>query len=428
MNPSGSKIHRVWKCQASAVLPQNVDDDREERNEPARNRGKDVHAFLEQVKAVGRDAALATIKDDDVRLICAALDLEKMPVHLSTEVAYAYNWRTGTARELGRNMGHRNYALLPEPPTEDEIPCTLDVVGSAEFTLHGNPIHRGFVGEYKTGHTKYPRPGEYGQTLIGALSVRSVLGCDDVTVELTYIDEYGETYPVRDTVDSWSLAVFEEEIRQAMAALPDLAATYARGVEIPKREGPHCDYCPAFKNCSAKVALVRAVPAELVALTITPDRINADGALDYAPGFVTVRNAAMVYEACERIEEVCRRMRSEVCGLAWSEPVELSDGRVIERYEHRARKVDGKVVAKVLEEKYGREAALEAITIDSSLDAIKRVASAHKQKGEKLETKKGDGVVDKLLAELERRDGLKTNVTEQCKPHMPKTKKPVFGS
>jgi hypothetical protein len=427
VNPTGSKIHRVWKCPASVVLPQNVDDDREERNEPARNRGRHIHEFLENVKAKGRTEALASIADDDVRSICAALDLDKMPVHLATEVAYAYNWRTGTARELGRNLGHRNYDDLGVD-WSCEIPCTLDIVGEGRFMLHGSEVHRGYCGDYKTGHTRYPRPGEFGQTLLGALCLRSVMGVDDVTVELIYIDEYGESYPVRDTVDAWQLSVFEEELRIAMDSLIGLGAAYARGIEIPKHEGSHCDYCPAFKNCSAKVALVKALPAELIALTITPERTNGDGSLDYAPGFVTVRNAGMVYEACERIEEVCRRMRSEVCGLAWSEPIELSDGRIIERYETRRRSVEGKVVAKVLEERYGREAALEAITIESSIDAIKRVASAHKQKGEKLETKKGDGVVDQILAELDRRKGLILKVGEECKPHQPKKKKPVFGS
>lgn len=39
---TGSRVHRVWKCPASAILPQVVGDD--SKREPARRRGKEIRS------------------------------------------------------------------------------------------------------------------------------------------------------------------------------------------------------------------------------------------------------------------------------------------------------------------------------------------------------------------------------------------------
>jgi len=197
---SGSKIHRVWRCPASAVLPQDTSDDREARTEPARGRGKAVHSYLERVRSVGREQALGEVPAE-VLPLCKALVIDELPTHLATEVAYAWNWRTRTARELGRNLGHRDYDALPNPPDRScEIPCTLDAVGMGVFKRKdGSELRRGYNGDYKVGHTRYPRPDSYGQTLLGGCCIRSVMNLDDVTLELLHIDEDGDCHPVRDT-------------------------------------------------------------------------------------------------------------------------------------------------------------------------------------------------------------------------------------
>lgn len=432
---TGSKVHRTWRCPPSAVLPHDVDEDREERTEPARGRGKGVHAFLERIPLVGLDAALAEVPADLLTL-CRALDVEHMPTQLSTEVAYAYNWVTGEARELGRNMGHRNYDTLPEPPTDEEIPTTLDVVGSAILIKDGNELHRGYVGDYKTGHTKYPRPGSFAQTLIGALCLRSVLGVDDCTLELIYIDpDDGQHYPVRDTVDAWALEIFAQELRDVMGSLQRLELDYVSGVGLPFREGAHCDYCPAYKHCDAKVQLIRAVPAELVQLGLAAPPVGKkDDAeiVSFAPGVINVSNAAMIYEACERIEAICRRARREVQGLAWGSPVQLSDGRVIERRLHKRRVVDGPKAAAVLEQRYGRDEAMKAVELKVSIDAIRQVVVGNIDPKAKprqyIERQDGTGVLDQVLDEIDRRGGLATNTSEECKPYQPRKKKLGSGN
>lgn len=420
---SGSKLHRVWRCPASAVLPQVSSDHAEARAEPARGRGHAVHRYLERVHAIGVVEALAEVPAEH-RLLCQALDVSAMPAHLSTEVAYAYNWRDGTARELGRNLGHRNYHELPEPPTEDEIPGTYDVVGAGEVTIGGRTRPRGFLADYKGGHTEYPRPGRFGQTLLGALCLRATMGVEDSTLELIRIHDDGDHHSVRDTVDEWTLDIFADEVRDAMLQLPALRAEVDAGRGIPVHEGHHCDYCPAFKFCDAKIALVRAVPGELVKLGV---KLAPTGELDIAPGTLTVRSAAAAYEAAERIEAICRRIRDEVCSMGYHGTITLSDGRTIEPRRTSRRVVAGPIAAALLKERYGEVEAMKAVDLKVSLDAIhetvvRNIDSKLKPRP-KIQTRNGDGVFDLLLKELERRQGLATNVSISCAPRQPRKKK-----
>lgn len=417
MPPSGSKIHRIWKCAPSAILPRDVSEEAEARSEPARGRGKDVHRYLERVRAIGRDRALAEVPKD-LELLCKALDLDQLPVHLATEVAYAWNWRERTARELGRNLGHRDYHKLPNPPDPDtEIPCTLDVVGLAEVPKDDGAIRRGYVGDYKLGHTTYPRPGSFGQTLLGACCLQSVEQLDDCIVELLYLDDGGGSRPVRDLVDVWDLDFFAEQIEERLGSLDELEEEYLAGRGLPLRTGPHCQHCACLKHCDAQTALVRAVPAELLKLGI---KKTAAGELEVQPGTVTVRNASVVYEAAEAVIAVMKRVQQEVIGIAFAgEPIPLSDGRVIERYKYSRRQVAGQVAAPILARKFGQEEAMTALTIETSFQEIRRLVVKHLEKGKKIETKNGDGELDKLLAEIGAAGGITVSQGIECKPHQP---------
>jgi hypothetical protein len=469
LHHTGSKIHRVWMCPASAVLPHTTNEDHEARTEPARGKGQLVHRYLERVRVDGVDAALSEVPED-LQTMCRALDINRLPTHLDAEVAFAWNWRDSSARELGRSPN------LPRKPDgavdyealgidwSCELGVTVDVCGFAEVSPPGSmeTIRRGYVGDYKTGHTKYPRPARFGQILLGAICIRDLYQLDDVIGELLYLDDDGECYPQRDTLDQWTLDSFERELGEIMADLPNLAALAAQhgpGM-LRKHEGPHCDHCPAFKDCSAKTALVKAIPEALLKLGArrTPKgdydlvwvpeldkdkKPKADGSgtweMQLQPGAITVRNAAAVYEACERIEALCRRMREEVCGIAYAgESIELSDGRVIEKYVSKRSTTDGKVAASVMERwllrndptmapEAARKAVLEKVDVKLTLGAIGDLVRSHidwkKKPRPVLESKKGDGVLDKLLKELEASQGLFVNSSEECKPHKPRGKK-----
>lgn len=419
MKPTGSKLHRAWRCPASMVLPWSSSDHHEERTEPARGRGQAIHRFLERVKVVGVEEALAEVPAE-IEPLCRALDLDNLPAHLATEVAFAWNWRTRRARELGRGLGHREYATLENPPTDDEIACTIDTVGLA--VLDGGR-RRGYCGDYKSGRTRYPRPEAFAQTLLGACCIRDALSCDDVVVELTYIHDDGTDHKVRDTVDAWVLDSFEADVERVMRDRDELSAEYKAGRSLPVVEGDHCDYCGAYAACPAKVALVRAVPAELTALGV--EVVPAfDGSIELTINSQAInrRTAGQMYMAVERIEEILGKLKGQICELGWHEPVLLPDGRVIEPRETVKRALDGRTAAGVLERRYGREEAMKAVQVDVSIAAVKEVAMRHMERGQKMTKKDGTGVLDLLLDEIDKAGGLARNVSTHCSPRHPRKK------
>lgn len=423
MRITGSKVHRVWKCQASAVLPQLETDD--SRFEPARNKGKAIHAFLETVKTLGRSGALAAAPEDLLPLL-EALDLEDLPVGLACEVAFAWNWRDHTARELGRspNLPRRvdggvDYDAMGVN-WGCEIPGTYDVVGvQGEF---GEAQTRGYLGDYKSGHSKHPAPDMFGQTLLGALCVRAVYGCDAVVVELIHIHDNGGHYKARRTVNEWDLDIFAREIENAMSP-------YATPTP---REGPHCDYCPAFKACPAKIGLVRSIPEKLLELGIRPGSVVDEAgveqnALVLTPGMLTIRNAAAAWMTLELIADVVNRAKDEVIGIAAMEEIPLPDGRVIGRLVTEKRSVDGRIAAEVLESRYGRETRDEFVEPHVTMTSLRQAAVKNKAASEKIATKNKTGAFDKLLLAIEQKGGVQVNVTDAIRPHVPKKKRLTGG-
>jgi hypothetical protein len=410
---SGSKIHRVWKCPASAALPQ---VERDDEPSPARDRGTKIHAFLERVARVGRDQALAECSDPELYPLLAAIDTDALPVHLACEVAFAYNWRTQVARELGRGIG-RNYELTAAPPTADEIPCTLDLVGQSDL---GDSALRGYVGDYKTGHGRLPAPDRNGQLLLGALCARSAYDCEECVLELIHIHRDGDHHRVRRTVDSWELGAFAAELASAMESIPYWRAEHEAGRPVGTFEGAHCDHCQAFNSCPAKTALIRAIPRELMAIGVAPE-LDKSGKLVMQSGVITAANAAEIWVFLERLEDVVDRAKQEICGIAAvAGDIPLPDGRVIGRIQTERRVLDGRIGAEVIEERYGRQTRDEVVELKLSITAVQKAVTKHLKPGQKVTGR--DGVLDVVIAEIERRGGVGLNTTDSIKPHVPRKK------
>lgn len=430
---TGSRVHRVWKCPASAVLRQTESQDA--KHEPARNKGKGVHAFLESVRVIGKQAAIAESPREIVPLL-EALDLDDLPVGLACEVAFAWNWRADTARELGRSPD------LPRRPDGGvdydalgvdwscEVPGTYDVVGVAE----GGPatgtvgVRRGYLGDYKSGHVKYPAPDMFGQTLIGALCVRALYGCDDVVVELIHIHDNGSHHKARRTVNDWDLDLFARELASAMNFIASKLEDDWATMMPPIVEGQHCDYCPAFRACPAKMALVRELPEKLYAMGVRPGTLpDKNGveqhALVLTPGVLSVRNAADAWMALEAIEAVVDRAKQEICSIGAFEEIPLPDGRVIGLLHTERRGVNGQLAAELLEKRYGREERDKRVEISVTLSAMYAACRAHIRPGEKMEKKDKTGAYDKLIDELDRLGGIELTTNDAVKPHVPKKKR-----
>lgn len=416
--PTGSSWHRAWKCAASVVLPQNADLDREDASEPMRNHGTTVHAFLEAAKSGGDCEAIIAAAPPRMRELLSQIDIGQLPPDCSTEVAFAINMRDGSVRELGRNLGHRDYASLGVHPRA-ELPFTLDL--SAIYTTENGEVV-GYAGDHKSGHIRYPEPDKFGQTLLGGVALAELYGASRVVLVLNYIDDDGRMYPVRRVMDAWDLASIKEEFMDAWRRIDELEVEYAAGRPLPVVEGNHCKYCRAYDHCPAKVALVRAIPAELGAMGIRLAVKNDQAILEVDPGTtaLSMPHVGAAYVAIEHIQDVLKQLKDRICGLAYHVPIQLPDGRVLERQITRRRTLDGPTAAGILEARYGREAARKALDIKVPISAVEDVVRSHLQKGQKMNTRKGDGVADQVLAEIERAGGLSVDVSEVVRAKVPK--------
>src|SRR5690606_33417344 len=95
---TASKIERVAACPGSEALPH------AESTSAAAERGSAGHAFLAAAGKLGREAALEQVPEEH-RALCEAIDLDRLPVDLLAEPAYAWDPVTGKARFLGANIG-----------------------------------------------------------------------------------------------------------------------------------------------------------------------------------------------------------------------------------------------------------------------------------------------------------------------------------
>lgn len=395
---SGSRVHRLWKCPPSSVLPQveRVDES------PAAGKGKHVHRYLETVGTIGQESALFEAPEE-LRPMLEMLDLETLPVKCSTEVAIAYHVHNRTARELGRGIGRDYEANGPLDP--DEIPFTVDVVGAML------EIGVGLVVDYKTGRSRYPAPDKFGQLLLAGVGVRALFGFASVVADLIYIDTDedgdGNHWRVRRTLDEWDLDIFADELARAWREADEAEALIARGGTPNVREGAHCDYCPATKSCPAKVGLVSNFPTEIATI-------------EQRGGPMTVERAAEIWIQVERFASMLDMLKTELQTFADVQPFDLPDGRRVERVSSSRRGLDAKVTLAVLADRFGAETAYKTAKLTFSIDALRTLCAAKRQKGEKVETSKGTGTLDKLLDEIDNHGGLQSKISTYVKAHIPK--------
>jgi hypothetical protein len=421
VRPTGSRVHRIWRCPPSLILPQIESDD----PSPARDFGTAIHAFLERAALVGAEHALGELRDARLRLLAQCLDLADLPTHLATEVAFAYDWRQRTARELGRNIG-RPYATpgmltalgLPElGPTE--LGLTIDLVGVQ--VVHETRL--GYVSDYKSGHSKYPTPDRFGQTMTAACAARAVYSLDESIVELIFVHDDGTHGRSRARVDAWDLDEFADELEAAFDAAGEADEAYRAGRGVDVREGPQCNNCGAFAQCPAKISLVRQIPRVLGELGVEPEFLRGDPGttLELRPGSITKENVAAAFMLAERIEEITARLKLEAQMIAAREgDVDLPDGRVLGRYVHEWETLDGTIAGDVVAGFYDADARRQVVKESASKDAIRELVVARKQPGDVITSKKGTGVLDRVLAEIRARGGMKQHRSDTVKPHQPR--------
>lgn len=242
---SASGFARADACPASHALPCVSTP-----SGAGAERGTQAHAFYEAISAgVSREEALAQVADQRLRQMLAAVDLAEVPVGRA-EVAYAYDPRTGQARELG-GAGRRDY----QRAAAHEIPGTVDLVALAL------PTHA-LVVDWSTDHD-LDVPAKRAQVEVYQLMVARTHGLTQVLGAIGHHRHDGTLAWHRWSLDAWDLTEVAARVRRTVERVERARELVATGQTPDVTAGAHCRDCRAWLACPATaqaVALLRGDP------------------------------------------------------------------------------------------------------------------------------------------------------------------------
>jgi hypothetical protein len=292
-----SGLARAEACPASTFLP------RVEESSIWAEQGRAIHEFLCNAALLGRDEALSKVPVKYIE-VCEVLDLERLP-HGSPdayafEVAYAWNYETDTARELGRNTGLRDYS--GGGPTE--ICGTADLLGVTSDTV--------VVLDIKSGWAELGPPKTAAQLQGYAVAAARAYGKEKAIVGWIRLRD-GQPYYEQATLDMLELDAAAARLKDIVDAClsEELLSAGAMDQVVP-RAGAHCKYCPVLRRCPAHAELVRpfllpegATPAPLVLDEVT---------------------APLLYERAVAVEQVLKLVYASIDLFAEAHPFTFANG------------------------------------------------------------------------------------------------------
>jgi hypothetical protein len=344
---TASEMERAAKCPASVTLP------RQDGYTEAAVRGTDIHAFLERIPAMGREASLELVPAD-WREVCEAIDVERLPTNLAAEVALAYDVRTDTGRELGRGLRRDYSAAAPS-----EIVGTSDVIGLADDAV--------LVSDWKTGRSDTEPAARSPQIRTLSLAAARAYGRDIVHAEKIRIRENGAAWRDRAVFDVFDLDEIADEVRTVHAAVT--------APEPAVRPGPWCRHCPAFASCPAQTALLRRV--------VDGSEIeDVERMLPLSPEV-----ARVAYERWQAMKHLMKRIEAALHAYAKEHPIPLGGHRVFgELITEGNEQLDGDVAYAVMRDMFGQDVADAAVKRTATKTGIREALRPTLDEPRKLAT------------------------------------------
>lgn len=358
--PTASKLALADECPPSWVLPQMRE------THAAAEGGRDLHDVLKRWATDGEWPSSAE-QHRWLEAVAEAID-DRFDGALA-EAAYAYDVTTGAARLLGYNLG-RNYGQ-----TDTEF------AGAADYVVD-YPEHIE-VWDLKTGLTPQEPLEHHAQMRALACAVGTTHGKSVRTMLLLAPRDgqkprivAGPTYGAFDLLElgEW-LRGIAERLRRAHGT-PDRNKRYS--------VGKWCGTCPARLHCPTQVAMIHR-------MATTPD----DVAADLARGLALPETRRLAYNRLRAAEKALQWVRGQLyASMTDLGPIDLGGGKVFGPHETTSEVFDPEVVWPWLSERFGLDAAKDAMTLKTSKTAIGRVV------GEKSPRGKKTAAVEAALAEL----------------------------
>jgi hypothetical protein len=354
-----------------------------------------AHAFLNDVRALGVEEALARVPAEYVHL-CESIDLEQLPMgaEFGSELGLFYDCLTDTTRIAGRNLGPN---IGERSPTEFYVGIDIDAVLADEV----------LAADTKTGRGDIPRVRDNWQLRLAVLALARLHGRSKGRGAIIRINEDGEARWEVDTFDAVDLDAYAEELRERASLILHAQET---GQAKPTT-GPHCRYCPSIPYCTAQTALARSVVRDPVAHV---------GSVDLSVA-LTPSEAADLFEGVRLARSVIGQLEAQLYLYAEHQPLELSDGRVYGPVEQRKEDLDAERAREVLRKLHGPEVAESACDFKTSKAGIERalrgVYDERKASGKRVTLK---ALKSEALEAIREAGGIESRVVIHVKEHRPR--------
>lgn len=325
ISPSG--LGRAVACPRSEAMPhvQNLN--------PFASKGTEAHRFLANVLEHGREEALSLADVCDADWL-AEIDIERLPAFspdaYSAELAIAYDPRTRTARELGRNMSRSEARKQAE---DHELVGVMDIAGATDDAA--------VVADYKTGWG-YVEAAELNWQLKSyALFLARLLGKVRALYSIVRVLDNGSIFRDSAEMDELDLLAHEDDLIAALEVRESVrnATREGRWQALPPLvEGKHCRYCPAFAFCPAKVHAINIVGQNS----------------DVMPVELLPENAAVAWKRIRAAQKVLERYEGILREFSRQTPIPLGEGEVLAPREKKIETIVPDLARQVLEKQYGQ--------------------------------------------------------------------------
>lgn len=356
-NPTGSKLELASLCIGSAVLG-GVGEDT-----PYAGSGRIIHRFLQGVRDKGLEEALVEAPDD-YRAICAAIDVDQLPVDpgaYAAEVAVAWDSETDEGRILGAGVDRQYGDLKPT-----EIATTLDVLALVD----DDGV---FDGDYKSGHLRVAPAARNWQIRIGLLGAARAYDRTRGIGEIIRIREDGDPWKERAEFSMWDFEAIATEARALRDRIHAARALYARTGEVEELNvGDHCRYCPARRVCPAQALLLAQLAAdpEQVASRLISSNLNP-------------ANARRAFESLKAIKRLVELVEAQLELYALSNPIDLGDGYFYGQTTTNKDRLDAQKIYEHWYRTFGEKSALSVVKLKTAKtwieDELKRMLATGEQ-------------------------------------------------
>jgi hypothetical protein len=313
-------------------------------------RGSAIGAFVRDVIAgEPYEDVLARVPQTRWRATCQALDWPAIVGGLSNvraEVAYGLTPASGTARELGLNLGRKYPAL-----------------GAGEFSgtndLEGRCGAMDVVCDLKSGRD-VTECSSNPQMMFHAAARRHITCADRIEARLLYVREDGRVIPDVHVFRGYEIEMFEDALGELPLRIEGARVTFRSGGAPEVTTGAWCKYCPCLPACPAYTSLARQMLPELRSVSRSIATMTAE-------------ECGAAWLKLGEIERIYKATKESLKARAQQEKLPTRPGKAVTELSYPRRDFDRDAALSLLRAKGATPEEIDGVYVERTVSQIREV-------------------------------------------------------